>query len=106
VLSPLQTWCGDHPSPTVQLNISLPFPVVLASGPSCPVLSVLALDEGEIWSHQLFCGVGKVHPQTLVFPMVGVQWILHGWSEGPTIPLLVLSQFFHTWLLAWLLCFS
>jgi hypothetical protein len=104
MLSPLQNWCGGHPSPTAKLNIALPLPVVLVSGPPWHVLSLLGLDEGELRSHQLFYEVGKAHLPNLVLLMAGAQKILRDWIEGPTVPLLVLSQFFHTWMLAWLQC--
>jgi hypothetical protein len=71
MLSPLRAWCGGHPSPTSQLDVSLPLPVALASGPPWLVLSLLTLDEGEIRSHHLFCGVGQAHLPTLVLLMVG-----------------------------------
>jgi hypothetical protein len=88
MLSPLRAWCGGHPSPAAQLGIDISFPLVLSSGPPWPILSLLALNEGELRSHQLFCRVGQAHLPTLVLLMVGAQWILHDWNEGPVVPLL------------------
>jgi hypothetical protein len=71
----------------VQPNVALPFLLGLVSGPLWPSLSHIFLDKGELRSHQLVYGVGKAHIPTLVLLMVGAQWILHGWIEGPIIPL-------------------
>jgi hypothetical protein len=88
VLSPLQTWFEGHPSPFVQPDVSLPFPLGLVSGPLWPGLSQLVLDEGELRSHHLVCmELGKAHLPTLVLLMAGAQWILCGWIEGPIVPL-------------------
>jgi hypothetical protein len=43
------------------------------------------------------------HLPTLVLPMAGVQWILHEWTEGPYVPLIVQPQFYRTFPPAWLL---
>jgi hypothetical protein len=91
VLSLLQTWLEVPLSPFVQPNISLPFILVLSTGPLWSVISLLVLDEGGLRSHQLVYGVGQAHLPTLVLLMEGVQWILHSWSEGPIVPLSDLS---------------
>jgi hypothetical protein len=75
---------------------------MLASGPLWPVHFLPALDEGEIQSRQLFCGVGQAHLPTLVILVVGALWALCGWSEGIDILLSALSQLYHTWLIVWL----
>ena len=78
VLSLLQTWPREKPSLVMQLYDVLRFHLVLASMPRWIVLFHLMLVKGELRLYQLFCGVGLAHLPTLVLPMVGVQWILHG----------------------------
>jgi hypothetical protein len=55
----------------VQPDVSLPFLLRLVSGPMWPGLPHLILNEGEIQSHQLVCGVGQAHLPTLVLLMEG-----------------------------------
>jgi hypothetical protein len=96
VLSPLQTWFGEQPSPALKVNVVLRVLLALASGPGWLVLFLPMHDEGELWSHQLVDGVGMAHLPTLILLMAGAQWTLHDWTEGPAIPLGVRPQFCRT----------
>jgi hypothetical protein len=100
----LRTLLEGCPSPVVQSCIALRLPHVLSLRSLWPVSFLPTCNEGKLQSHQLFCGVGQAHLPTLVLLMVGAQWTLCCRIEGPARPLLVLFQFYHTWLLVWLQC--
>jgi hypothetical protein len=89
VLSPIQTSSGEQPSSSLQVSVILRVLLALASRPGWLVLFLLVLDEGELRLHLLVGGVGLAHLPTLVLPMVGAQWTLRDWTEGPVVPLRV-----------------
>jgi hypothetical protein len=51
MLSPLQTWSEEQPSPALQVGIVLQVLLALASGPGWLVQFLLVCDEGELRSH-------------------------------------------------------
>jgi hypothetical protein len=102
VISPLQTLSGEKPSPTPQLDVVLQLLLTLSSRPRWLVLFLHVHEEGELQSHQLVCKVGLDHLPTLVLSMVGAQWTIHNWTEGPFVPLRVKLRVYRTFLHAWL----
>jgi hypothetical protein len=89
VLSPLQNFSREKPSPALQVGVVLQVLLTLASRPRWFVLFLPMHDEGNLWSHQLVGEVGMTHLPTLVFPMAGAQWALCDWTEETIVPLRV-----------------
>jgi hypothetical protein len=96
MFSPLQILSGEKPSPGPQLDVVLQVILALASRLGWLVLFLLVLVEGGLRLHLLVSGVGLAHLPTLVLPMVGAQWILRDWTEGPIAPFGVRPQFYRT----------
>jgi hypothetical protein len=70
------------------------------------VVSQLVLNEGKLQSHQPIWRVDQAHLPTMVLLRVGVQWTLRGLNKGIFVHLLVMLQFYHTWLLIFLCFFA
>jgi hypothetical protein len=78
MLSLIQMFPGEKPSPVLQICVFLRLHLVLASRPGWRFLFFLVHDEGELRLHQLVNGVGLAHLPTMVLIMVGAQWTLNG----------------------------
>jgi hypothetical protein len=87
VFSLLQTLRGEKPSSVLQVNVVLRVLLAISSRPRWLVLFLLLLVEVKLRLHLLVNRVGLAHLPTLVLLMVGAQWILHDWTEGPIVPI-------------------